>query len=123
MRVAQAVVVGGLWAAGRERLKRAQAARALAEAQLADTAAGANRLQQQLKRRDAELVHRRELIERLQRGRRAERDWNRELRDQLQREHASHGPLLGGDDPRELILRATIELLHADKGLLLSRSD
>ena len=52
MRVAQAVVVGGLWAAGLERLKRARAARALAEEQLADTLAELDRLQEQLKRRD-----------------------------------------------------------------------
>ena len=38
-------------------------------------------------------MRRRELIERLQRGRRAERSWNDELRAQLQREHESHGEL------------------------------
>ena len=80
-------------------------------------------LRQELSRREKDLVRRRELIERLQRSRRAERDWNRELRDQLQRAHAARGALADHADVRELVLRATIELVGAQKGLLLSRED
>src|SRR3954447_8874372 len=80
-------------------------------------------LRDALRKRESELVRRRELIERLQRSRRAERSWNSELRAQLQREHQLHGGLEQGADARELILRAAIKLVEAEKGLLLSRAD
>jgi HD-GYP domain-containing protein (c-di-GMP phosphodiesterase class II)/GGDEF domain-containing protein len=70
-----------------------------------------------------ELLHRRDLIERLQRWRRVERDWNQELRDQLQRAHGARGALAEGADVRDLVLRAAIQLVEAEKGLLLSRED
>jgi HD-GYP domain-containing protein (c-di-GMP phosphodiesterase class II) len=82
-----------------------------------------DRLRGALRTRDAELVRRRDIIERLQRGRRAERSWNAELRAQLQREHQSHAGLEEDADARDLILRAAIQLVEADKGLLLSRAD
>ncbi|WP_028062247.1 HD domain-containing phosphohydrolase [Solirubrobacter soli] len=85
--------------------------------------AEADRLKEALRKREAELVHRRELIERLQRGRRAERSWNAELRTQLQRAHESHVVVDESADARDLILRAAIELVEAQKGLLLSRAD
>ena len=80
-------------------------------------------LREALERREAELVRRRELIERLMRGRRAERSWNVELRAQLQREHTIRGQFEESLDARELILRAAIKLVEAEKGLLLSRQD
>jgi HD-GYP domain-containing protein (c-di-GMP phosphodiesterase class II)/GGDEF domain-containing protein len=70
-----------------------------------------------------ELVRRRDLIERLQRSRRVERDWNQELRDQLQRAHAARGALAERADVRDLVLQAAIQLVEAEKGLLLSRED
>ena len=85
--------------------------------------ADVERLRAELKRREAELLRRRELIERLERGRRAERDFNRELRGQLQRAHASLGDSDEPGEVRELVLHAAIELVEARKGLLLSRSD
>lgn len=107
----------------RRRLAAAQAAVDAADEQRARALAERDRLQQELSRREQDLVRRRELIERLQRSRRAEHDWNRELRDQLQRAHAARGALADDTDVRELVLRATIELVDAQKGLLLSRAD
>ena len=93
------------------------------ERRLVDLRRERDRLNDALRRREAELIGRRSLIERLQRGRRAERGWNDELRAQLQREHASRSGLEERADPRDLILRAAIKLVEAEKGLLLSRED
>src|SRR3954452_6894023 len=82
-----------------------------------------DRLREALRKRETELVRRRELIERLQRSRRAERDWNSELRAQLQREPESRDGPEEGAGARDLILRAAIKLVEAEKGLLLSRAD
>ena len=70
-----------------------------------------------------ELVRRRELIERLQRSRRAERTWNAELRAHSSASTRLRGGLEEAADARELILRAAIKLVEAEKGLLLSRAD
>lgn len=112
-----------LGAAGVAILQRLRAARAAAEQRLAGALAERDRLRLELRRREVELVRRREFIERLQRSRRAERDFNLELRTQLQREHAARGALGDSGDPRELILRAAIKLVEAEKGLLLSRRE
>jgi HD-GYP domain-containing protein (c-di-GMP phosphodiesterase class II) len=100
-------------------LVRARAARTAVERARAER----DRLRTELRSRERELVRRRELIERLQRGRRAERDFNRDLRAQLQREHAARTAEGEPGDPRELILRAAIKLVDAEKGVLLSRQD
>ena len=92
----------------------------------AATADGAReRLQQQLRARDDELGRRREFIERLGRARRAEREFNEELRAQLRHMHEAAGPFgaVGDDDVRDHVLRAAIGLVEAEKGLLLSRTD
>jgi HD-GYP domain-containing protein (c-di-GMP phosphodiesterase class II) len=107
----------------RARAEVAESGRDAAQERLDRTLAERDRLRQELARREAELVRRRELIERLQRSRRAERDWNRELRDQLQQAYAARGVLAEDADVRELVLRAAIELVGAEKGLLLSRAD
>ncbi len=82
-----------------------------------------DRLRGTLARREVDLAHRGRLIERLQRSRRAEREWNHELRVQLQRAQVSRGVLAEGADVRELVLEAAIKLVGAQKGLLLSRAD
>lgn len=81
------------------------------------------RLERALQQRDAALRTEHRLIQRLEQSRRAEREWNRELRSQLQRLYERGGVLIGGDDARELILRAAVELLEAEKGLLLESAD
>src|SRR3954469_11070575 len=109
--------------AGAVLMRRARRELALSARRLEDLGHERDRLREALRKRETELVRRRELIERLQRSRRAERDWNSELRAQLQREHESRdGPEEGGD-ARDLILRAAIKLVEAEKGLLLSRAD
>jgi HD-GYP domain-containing protein (c-di-GMP phosphodiesterase class II) len=111
-RIAQALTAG----AGALVLRGARERADQAEETLARAVAERDRLR-------AELVRRRDLIERLQRSRRVERDWNQELRDQLHHMHAARGALAEHADVRDLVLRAAIELVEAEKGLLLSRED
>lgn len=85
--------------------------------------AESDRLRRVLARREADLTHHGQLIGRLQRSRRAEREWNHELRVQLQRAQVSRGVLSESADVRELVLEAAIKLVGAEKGLLLSRED
>jgi diguanylate cyclase (GGDEF)-like protein len=56
-------------------------------------------------------------------ARRAEREWNRELRSQIVRMHHERGALGDWDDVRALVLHIAITLLEAEKGLLFSRRD
>jgi HD-GYP domain-containing protein (c-di-GMP phosphodiesterase class II) len=81
------------------------------------------RLQRELRRREQALLRERQLAHRLQQSWRAEREWNRELRAQLQRMADRQGVLSHEGDVRELVLVAAIQLLGAEKGLLLSRLD
>lgn len=107
----------------RARADRAQAGREAAARQIQWTEKERDRLRQELGRRDAELVRRREVIERLGRSRRAEREWSQELRSQLHRAYEARGALAEAEDVRSLVLRTAIELVGAEKGLLLSRQD
>jgi diguanylate cyclase (GGDEF)-like protein len=50
-------------------------------------------------------------------------DWNHELRRQIVELQHMHGALGDTDDTRALILKVAIQLLGAEKGLLLSRED
>ncbi len=94
------------------------------EAERTEGAREREALRTQLERREAELRQRSELVERLTRARRAEREFNLELREQLEHVHRAGGLSNGGhDDVRELVLRAAIGLVGAEKGLLLSRTD
>ena len=117
-------------------LTRAAAARAAAEAELASVReAGEERdarqhseresLQRALRRAEDELGRQRELTQRLGRSRRAEREWNRELRGQIQRLYDTRrtpDPDAPGD-VRDLVLQTAIKLVEAQKGMLLSRED
>src|SRR6185295_13998868 len=102
-------------------LTRAAAARAAAEAELASVReAGEERdaqqrsdregLQRALRRTEDELGRQRELTQRLGQSRRAEREWNRELRGQIQRLYDTRrtpdpdAP----SDVRELVLQTAI---------------
>jgi len=59
---------------------------------------------------------------RAERGHRMEREWSRELRNQVAELHRRLGTL-GSGDVRSLVLRLAMELLHAEKGLFLERQD
>src|SRR3954469_9427334 len=66
----------------------------------------------------------RELLGRLQRAWRSEREWSRELRGQIGRLGHDRGDGDGaGEDVRDLVLRAAMQLTESDRGLLLSRDD
>jgi len=54
------------------------------------------------------------------RGWRSERDWNRELREQITRTQRKHGLLGNHDDVRKMVLELTMSLVDAEKGILLS---
>jgi len=116
MRATATLVAGAAAAFYARPASAAEAARRASEERAGRAAQDRDRLRQ-------ELVRRREFIERLERSRRAERNWNQELRAQLQRAYASRGALAADTDVRELVLRAAIELVGARKGLLLSRRD
>jgi GGDEF domain-containing protein len=65
----------------------------------------------------------RDVLRRVERSRQAEREWNRELRTQLQQLYGSPHRRAGRRDVALLILQAAIELVGADRGMLLSRED
>ena len=60
---------------------------------------------------------------RLERAHRAEREWTRELRGQVQELHRERGALGHTGDVREMVLEVALKLVEAEKGLLLSRED
>ena len=80
------------------------------------------RLQRALRRAEETGAQQRVLLRRLEQSRRAEREWNHELRAQLQDMYES-SRRLADDDVRALVLRAAIQLVEAEKGILLSRED
>jgi HD-GYP domain-containing protein (c-di-GMP phosphodiesterase class II) len=108
------------WRAARSEAAHARHAAALArDAQQQDRGRlerHARRLEQQ---RDAE----RRLLQRLRASWKAEREWNRELRTQLQRLQPMRGQQTGNRSVGELILTATMQIVDAEKGMLISRED
>jgi HD-GYP domain-containing protein (c-di-GMP phosphodiesterase class II)/GGDEF domain-containing protein len=69
------------------------------------------------------LARERNLRARIDRARRAEREWAAELRQQIAHLYDRRGLFTGTDDMPSLVLRLARELVEADKGLLLARSD
>jgi len=65
----------------------------------------------------------RERTARLERAHRAERHWAGELRSQVARLHREQGALGHTGDIRELVLQTAVQLVDAEKGILLSRED
>ena len=84
------------------------------------------RLERHVRRLEDERDQAAQLLERLRRSWQAEREWSRELRDQIQRMQAMPGTREEGGDDRDvraLILKAAIRLVEAEKGLLISHED
>jgi HD-GYP domain-containing protein (c-di-GMP phosphodiesterase class II) len=82
------------------------------------------RLERALRRAEQTTHQQSELLRRLERSRRAEREWNRELRAQLQRLYESPRGATRDADVGTLILEAALQLVEAEKGmLLLARND
>jgi HD-GYP domain-containing protein (c-di-GMP phosphodiesterase class II) len=116
-----AVVAAGGWRRARERAARAEASAAQASE---ERRADRERMERHARRVETAQRQESELFRRLRQSLQAEREWNRELRSQVQRLHAGRGMLdEGEDDVAALILRAAIELVEAEKGLLVSRTD
>lgn len=126
----QAVALAGLQdelAAVRAELADVRAkAEADARERQAAQEAERERLGRELHRREQALERTRELNARLQASRKAEREWNRELRAQLDKQaelDEEHGLLANTTDARALVLRLAIQLVGAEKGMLISRTD
>ena|GEM_PF-1114960 len=77
----------------------------------------------ELRKREDTLHDERMRTQRMARAREAERSWSRELREQVSRLYAQRGALGDTGDIRDLVLRVAMELLDAQKGLLLSARD
>ncbi len=73
--------------------------------------------------RESELERERSVRGRLERARRVEHEWARELRGQLMSMHHERGSLGRTDDVPALVLRTAVELVEADKGILLAHED
>ena len=111
------------WHAARSRAARAEAAASEARAtQMEDR----RRLERHVRRLEGERDHEARLLARLRRSWKAEREWSLELRAQIQRMQpmpGMRGEEGNGGDVRALILKTAIELVEAEKGLLVSRQD
>ena len=77
-------------------------------------------LRQQVEAQRENLTKERQLRLRTERARRAEREWARELRQQVMTMYRSNGH---SGDLRELVLEVAIQLSGASKGVLLSQRD
>jgi GGDEF domain-containing protein len=111
------------WRAERWRAAHAEDAASAARTRQMDDR---QRLERHVRRLEGERDQEARLLERLRRSWQAEREWSRELRGQLQRMHTlpgRSGEDGSGGDVRALILKAAIELVEAEKGLLVSRQD
>jgi diguanylate cyclase (GGDEF)-like protein len=93
------------------------------ERALSDSEAKRHKLESRVRDRQEALRHEQQTRLWVQRARQAEREWARELREQVLALHRRHGAIGDTDDIRELVLRIAIELVGAEKGLLLSRTD
>lgn len=86
--------------------------------------------EEELEKRDDQLEKREEELEQshrekqaLEHARRVEREWNRKLRLQISELQRSHGALGDLDDLPGLVLRMALELLDAEKGLLIAGTE
>jgi GGDEF domain-containing protein len=108
------------WGLARANAAQAEAVAASArESQRSDR----ERLERQVRGLQTESSHQLRFMQRLRESWQAERAWNQELRGQLNRLHATSAASGHDDDVRALILRAAIQLVGAEKGLLVSRED
>jgi diguanylate cyclase (GGDEF)-like protein len=111
----------------RERLTSLESELARSRAELesreAELVESGERHAEELDERDAELRQERGLRQRLGHAREVERDWSRELREQIFRMQAERGSLADTSDVRGLILRLSLASLEAEKGLLLSAGE
>jgi HD-GYP domain-containing protein (c-di-GMP phosphodiesterase class II) len=98
----------------------AQHLRTVVDAQRDERSDERKRLERHARRLEDALSQERVVLRRLRNSWQAEREWSRELRRQLQE---LHGRSSDRSDVTELVLRAAIQLVNAEKGLLLTRED
>jgi HD-GYP domain-containing protein (c-di-GMP phosphodiesterase class II)/GGDEF domain-containing protein len=112
-------------ASSRRRAQARAAAAAIAAARARDEQRSEReRLERHARRLERERTRHAQIVQRLRQSWQAEREWSRELRAQIQRlDDAGHGTLGEDDDVRALILGAAIQLVDAEKGLLIARED
>jgi GGDEF domain-containing protein len=115
-----AAAVGLVRRAGERRLRLE---RTRARNEIERQAIEQERLRRQLRRAEDAVHVQRDVLRRVERSRQAEREWNRELRTQLQQLYESPRRRADRRDVALLILQAAIELVGADRGMLLSRED
>ncbi len=72
---------------------------------------------------ESQLYEKQHSLEREHKAYKAEHDWNRELRRRIAGLQHERGVLGDTSDTRELVLEVAIDLLGAEKGLLISRED
>ena len=116
------LAIAGLAPRLQEQRESEERARGLERA-LSDSEAERHTLENRLRDRQEALRHEQHTRVRVERARQAEREWARELREQVLALHRRQGAMGDADDIRELVLRIAIELVGAEKGLLLSRED
>jgi HD-GYP domain-containing protein (c-di-GMP phosphodiesterase class II) len=95
-------------------------ARTVADALRGERVEERKQLERHIRRLEDTLSHERVLLRRLRDSWQAEREWSRELRRQLQELHSRSSDR---GDVLDLVLRAAIRLVNAEKGLLLTRAD
>jgi len=72
---------------------------------------------------ESTLFEQQQALQRERKSYRAEHDWNRELRHKIVELEHAQGALGDMDDVRALILHVALDLLDAEKGILLARKD
>ena len=113
---ATALAIAG-WRAARDSERRLAD---VADSLRAERSDERTRLERHTRRLEDALSRDRIVLRRLRDSWQAEREWSRELRRQLQELHDRSS---GRGDVLELVLRAAIQLVNAEKGLLLTRED
>jgi len=120
-----AAIAGALCLLGWAQAERGRASlRHAADEARREGEAERERLQRQLQserdRRRREQAERSGQHEQMVRAWRGEREFNRDLRGQIERMQRAHGVLGRHDDVRKMVLELTMSLVDADKGILLS---
>ncbi len=121
--VVAAIASLGAWALAERQLAALPAAEAARREADAKEREARERLRQVEAERDRvvkEQAEGRVARERMSRAWRSEREWNRELRGQIDRMQRAQGVLGRHDDVRRMVLELTMGLVDAEKGLLLS---
>jgi GGDEF domain-containing protein len=114
--VAAGLAIAGWRAAGGRERRLAEVADALRKERSDER----ERFERHVRKLEEARSQERAVLRRLRDSWKAEREWSRELRGQLQQ---LHGRSSGRGDVLELVLDASIRLMNAQKGLLLTRAD